>query len=164
MRWTPPDVNHFKTNFDGTFLKENGAARIGVVIKNSTGQVKVALSEKIHAPTLITVLEMLAARRAVAFTRELGIESCISEGDSQTVVKALHDGDKTLSEFGHILQDTLSHLNSFKNWSLSHTLRQGNAVANALARRAKFSFSFAIWLDYVPPNLIAFVKADSLPS
>ena len=103
MRWTPPDVNHFKTNFDGTFLKENGAAGIGVVIKNSTGQVKVALSEKIHAPTLITVLEMLAARRVVAFTRELGIESCISEGDSQIVVKALHDGDKTLSEFGHIL-------------------------------------------------------------
>ena len=164
MRWTPPDVNHFKTNFDGTFLKENGAAGIGVVIKNSTGQVKVALSEKIHAPTLITVLEMLAARRVVAFTRELGIESCISEGDSKIVVKALHDGDKTLSEFGHILQDTLSHLNSFKNWSLSHTLRQGNAIANALARRAKFSFPFAIWLDYVPPDLIAFVKVDSLPS
>ena len=162
MRWTPPDVNHFKTNFDGTFLKENGAAGIGVVIKNSTGQVKVALSEKIHAPTLITVLEMLAARRAVAFTRELGIESCISEGDSQIVVKALHDGDKTLSEFGHILQDTLSHLNSFKNWSLSHTLRQGNAVADALARRAKFSYPFTIWLESVPPDLTVFVNADSL--
>ena len=142
----------------------NGAAGIRVVIRNSTGQVKVALSKMIHAPASVTVLEMLAARRAVAFTRELGIKSCISEGDSQIVVKALHDGDKTLSEFGHILQDTLSHLNSFKNWSLSHTLKQGNAVADAVARRAKFSSPFAIWLDSVPPNLIAFVKADSLPS
>ena len=27
-RWIPPDKNHLKTNFDGTFLKENGAAGI----------------------------------------------------------------------------------------------------------------------------------------
>ena len=162
MRWTPPEASHFKTNFDGTFLAENGAAGIGVVIWNSTGQVKAALSEKIHAPTSVTLLEMLAARRAAAFTREMGIESCILEGDSQIVIKALQDGDKTFSEFGHILQDTLSHLNSFKNWSLSHTLRQGNAVADALARRAKFSYPFTIWLESVPPDLTVFVNADSL--
>ena len=127
-RWILPDENLVKTNFDGTFLKEEGAAGIGVVIRNSTGQVLAALSEKIHAPASVTVLEMLAARRAAAFTRELGIERCILEGNSQIVVKALHDGDKTFSEFGHLLQDTLSHLNSLQNWSLSHTFRQGNAV------------------------------------
>ncbi|XP_030959087.1 uncharacterized protein LOC115981037 [Quercus lobata] len=162
MRWTPPEASHFKTNFDGTFLTENGAAGIGVVIRNNTGQVKAALSEKIHAPALVTVLEMLAARRVVAFTREMGIESCILEEDSQIVIKALQDRDKTFSKFGHILQDTLSHLNSFKNWSLSHTLRQGNAVADALARRAKFSYPFTIWLESVPPDLTVFVNADSL--
>ena len=97
------------------------------------------LSKKIHALASVIVLEMLAARRPAAFTRELGIESCILEGDSQIVVKALHDGDKTFSEFGHILQDTLSHLNSFQNWSLSHTFRQGNAVADDLARRDRKS-------------------------
>ena len=59
---------------------------------------------------------------------------------------------------------TLSHLNSLQNWSLSHTFRQGNAVADALARRAKLSFPFAIWLDSVPPDLIPFVNADLLPS
>ena len=105
---------------------------------------------------------MLATRRAAAFTREMGIESCILEGDSQIVIKALQDGDKTFSEFGHLLQDMLSHLNSFKNWSLSHTLKQGNAVADALARRAKFSFPFTIWLESVPPDLTVFVNADSL--
>ena len=89
------------------------------------------------------------------------IESCILEGDSQIVIKAVQDGDKTFSEFGHLLQDTLSHLNSFKNWLLSHSLRQGNAVADALVRGAKFSFPFAIWLESVPPDLIAFVNADS---
>ena len=49
-------------------------------------------------------------------------------------------------------------------WSLSHIFRQGNAVANALARRAKLSFPFAIWLDSVPLDLIPFVNADLLPS
>ena len=55
----------------------------------------------------------------------------------------------------------MSQLNSFKNWLLSHSLRQSIAVADALARRTKFSFPFAIWLESVPPDLIAFVNADS---
>ncbi|KAL0012764.1 hypothetical protein SO802_007872 [Lithocarpus litseifolius] len=159
-KWSPPETNSLKTNFDGAFLANTGAAGIGVVIRNSLGQVKDALSKKIPALASVTVLEMLAARRAAAFTRELGIESCFLEGDSQIVIKALQDKDKTHSEFGHLLQDTLSHLNSFKNWSVSHVLRQGNAVADALARRAKFSLPVAIWLESVPPDLFSFVDAD----
>lgn len=164
VRWKPTDAHHFKTNFDGAFFAETGEAGIDVVIRNNTGQVKAALSEKIHAPASVTVLEMLAARRAAAFTREMGIENCILEGDSQIVIKALQDGDMTFSESGHLLQDTLSHLNSIKNWSLSHSLRQGNAVADALAKRAKFSFPLPIWLESVPPDSLAFLNADLPPS
>ncbi|XP_075669770.1 uncharacterized protein LOC142639490 [Castanea sativa] len=163
VRWKLPNPHYFKTNFDGAVFAETREVGIGVVIKNDMGQVKVALSEKIHALASIIVLEMLVARRATAFTREMGIGNCILEGDSQIVIKALQDGDKTFLEFGHQLQDTLSHLNSIKNWSLSHSLRQDNAVADALARRAKFSFPLAIWLEPVPPDLLAFVNAD-LPS
>ena len=44
--------------------------------------------------------------------------------------------------------------------SLSYTPRQGNEVADALARRAKKSFSFSVWLDFLPPDVVAFVNAD----
>ena len=69
-----------------------------------------------------------------------------------------------------MINDTCCNIYNIPNiihsntWSLSHTFRQGNVVADALARRAKLSFPFAIWLDSVPPDLIPFVNADLLPS
>ncbi|XP_075652050.1 uncharacterized protein LOC142622465 [Castanea sativa] len=115
IRWKPPDVHHFKKNFDGTVFAETGEAGIGVVIRNNLGHIKAAVSEKICAPSSVAVLEMLAARRAAASTREIGVENCILEGDSQIVINALQARDVTYSEYGHLLQNTLSHLNSLEN-------------------------------------------------
>ena len=153
-------MNQFKTNFDGAVFAKIGEVGIGVVVRDNPGKVKVAMSEKIYAPSSVVVLEAMAARRAAAFTREVGVGNCILEGDSQAVVTALQEGKKLFSEYGHILQGTLSHLNSFKNWSLSYTPRQGNEVADALDRRAKKSFLFSVWLDFLPPDVVAFVNAD----
>ena len=46
------------------------------------------------------------------------------------------------SAFDHLIKDTMSFVNSFQSWSFAHTYRQGNGVAHALARRAKFFFFF----------------------
>ena len=66
------------------------------------------------------------------------------------------------SAFGHLLFDTLCLLNSLKSWSISHTLRLGNVVVDALAKRAKFSFPSTLGLEHVPPNVVNFVSADVL--
>ena len=52
-----------------------------MVVRDNLGKVKVAMSEKIYAPSSVVVLEAMAARRAAAFTREVGVENCILEGD-----------------------------------------------------------------------------------
>ena len=54
----------YKTNFDGAVFAKSREAGIGVVIRNSNGEVVVALSEKIPNPNSVEVLEALAARRA----------------------------------------------------------------------------------------------------
>uniref|UniRef100_A0A7N2L8B5 Reverse transcriptase zinc-binding domain-containing protein n=1 Tax=Quercus lobata TaxID=97700 RepID=A0A7N2L8B5_QUELO len=46
---------------------------IGVVVRNSLGEVLAALSEIIPLPLSIVVLETIAARRAVTFLQELGL-------------------------------------------------------------------------------------------
>ena len=78
------------------------------------------------------------------------------------IINALKNGDKFSSAFGHLLFDTLYLLNPLKSWSLSHTHRLGNAVADALAKRAKFSSPFTLWLEHVPPNVVNFVSVDVL--
>ena len=72
VRWQPPAENFIKANFDGAVFGEEQAAGIGVVLRDSEGQVLAALSEKVRLPTTVEVIEMLAARRAATFARELG--------------------------------------------------------------------------------------------
>uniref|UniRef100_A0A7N2L779 RNase H type-1 domain-containing protein n=1 Tax=Quercus lobata TaxID=97700 RepID=A0A7N2L779_QUELO len=59
-RWCPPVPDYWKVNFHG----------IGVVIRNSNGKVRAALSEKIKKPPTVEILELLAAKRAVLFSLE----------------------------------------------------------------------------------------------
>ena len=70
IKWKPPDLNGFKTNFDGAMFKdtgEAGLARLGVVIRNHEGEIIAALSERIPQPPSVNCLELLAARWAAIF-------------------------------------------------------------------------------------------------
>jgi len=60
-----------------------------MVICNSLGEVMTALSEKIQKPPSMETLELLAARRAVRFTLEVGFQQSIFEGDSESVINSL---------------------------------------------------------------------------
>ena len=45
-RWTAPDRNGYKTNFDGAMFHDSGEVGLGVVIRNDEGEVMAALSGK----------------------------------------------------------------------------------------------------------------------
>lgn len=92
------------------------------------------------------------------------MDNSILEGDSKIVINALKNGNMFNSALGQLLIENLSHLNSLKSWLLSHTLRLGNAVVNALDRRARFSFPLSIWLESILPNIVNFVNVDLLAS
>jgi len=65
-------------------------------------------------------LEILAARRAVIFASEIGLQQSHFEGDSETGIKALPMGDMFSSSFGYLVRDTLIHVSSLRNFSLSY--------------------------------------------
>lgn len=102
----------------------------------------------------------MVARRAALFAKEVGLDNSILEGDFEIVINTLKNGIMFNSDLGHLLIDTLSHLNSLKSWLVSRTLRLGNDVADALARRACFSFPLSIWVQSVPPDIVNFVNVD----
>ena len=66
-----------KANFDGAVFADSGEAGVGIVIQNENGEVMAALSEKIAFPSLVDILEMVAARRAAVFAVELGFQRVI---------------------------------------------------------------------------------------
>ena len=89
QRWCPPTNDVWKVNFNGIMFGESDEVGIGVVIQDSRGEVKVALSKKIKKPPTVDVLELLAAKRAVTFSLETSTTRAVVERDSATVIKAI---------------------------------------------------------------------------
>ena len=100
----------------------------------------VALSEKITKPASAS-----AARRVVRFMLELGFQQCVFEGDLE-VIKALDNGNFSLTSVGHTVKDIRSISGLLQPMSLSYVGRQGNSVTHALAQRVKVFF-FSLSLD-----------------
>ena len=70
-KWSPPILGSLKTNFDGAMFGESDEAGLRVVICNSEGEIMATLSGKKKKP-FVETLELLAARRAVGFSLEVG--------------------------------------------------------------------------------------------
>ena len=64
------------------------------------------------------------------------------------------------SSVGHILKDMLSYVSPLQSYFFSHIGWQGNIVAHVLVQRARLSFSFTVWMKYVPLDLDSFVLSD----
>ena len=87
-------------------FNESNEAGIGIVVRESLGLVLVAMAEKIWKPHNVESLEMLAARRAIIFAKELGLQQGQFEGDTEICIKALQKGELFSSSYGHLVRDT----------------------------------------------------------
>ena len=160
IKWTPPNQHSFKTNFDGAIFSDKGEAGLGVVIQDHAGEIIAALSEKIPQPPSVTCLELLVARQAAIFVHEVRLQDSIMEGDSKTVINSLRKGEMFQSAYDHLIKDTLSYVHSLRSFSFSHSYRQGNSVADALAKNARFCSGLTVWMEHVPPDINILVLAD----
>ena len=130
-----------------------GVARIGALFQNSTCEVLATLSEIIPLPSSIVALETIAARRAALFIRELGLCGSILERDSKESILAIKNQCFQHPLVGHLVQDIMSSVSTLQYSSFSHTRRQGNVLAHALARRARLSFPVLVWMNSVPSDI-----------
>ena len=124
------------------------------------GEVMAALSEKIQKLPSTKILELLAAKRAVQFSLETGFNKSVIEGDSESVIRSLRHGGYENSLGGHLIKDIFFTVNSFQSISFSHVVWQSNAIAHALAQRARHSFPLLVWMEDVPPDVSTFVFSD----
>ena len=160
MQWQPLSGFSVKANFDEVVFGEDQEASIGVVIRNNEGQVLAALSEKVRMPVAMEILEMLAARKAAIFARDLSFSQLCFEGDAELMVKCLQSGMVSNALVGHLVKDFMSIRGHFRSSNIIHVRRQGNNVAHALARDARFSFPLKVWMEEVPPNIYCYVVRD----
>nr|POF04761.1 putative ribonuclease h protein [Quercus suber] len=159
IRWCPPPIGLLKVNFDGALFAEENIAGLGIIIRNESGLVMAALTQQIPLPASVKMVEVLVARRALWFAKELGFHSLIVKGDLEIIINSINGDNMAHSEFGHILQD-IKFLYSFFNCiSFQHIRRQGNGLAHKLARRA-IPNPFEVWMEFNPPNAVDVYNFD----
>ena len=112
-----------------------------------------AYTQSIPLPTLVEMVEVLAARSVIGFARELNYDQVLIEGDSKVIINAINKGGFSSSSFEHIIRDIKLSFSTFHSISFSHTRRQGNRVAHRLAGMAYNFFPFHVWMEDVPPNI-----------
>ncbi len=151
--WYSPPPGCYKVNYDGTVFSETKEAGLGIIIRDDRGLPMVSFSQKVPFPGWSGAVEDMALRRALLLALEMGFYSIILKGDSETLVKECNSSERYLSAFGHIVEDVQQSMVHFDYCIFSHTIRQSNQLAHALARRVITVSDFASWMESVPPDL-----------
>ena len=137
-QWRPLDLHSYKANFDAAVFQATNTVGIGVIIRDSNGDVIGALFMPIPLSQLVAELEALACRRAVQFALEIGLRRVTFEGDSVTVINSIDvRGFPIFFPYGNIIVDIRFQASAFQFSCFCHVKRNCNIVAVALAKKAK---------------------------
>ena len=84
-----------------------------MIIQDSHGLVMGSMSQVISLPLTIVELETLAAKKALEFATDLGLDSVVLEGHSEILMNALMDNSLLLASFGILIQDIKAYAEFF---------------------------------------------------
>ena len=124
-----------------------------MVVRDNSGNIMGALSQKIYRPQFVEHAEALAARRVVILVKELMLFQVCFEGDCQRVIQAINAPGACRTLFGHIIEEIHYFSSSLVSCSFIHVQRKGNKLAHALARRAVLSANTDVWVEELPNDL-----------
>jgi ribonuclease HI len=124
------------------------------------GEGDAARSTTVEFSTEPVVAEAIAALHAAEFSRDLGLQMIILEGDSLQVVNAIQDTGPNWSRYGHIVADIRTVLQGFQGWQICHTKRATNYAAHGLAKEAILNVIDRVWMEEIPSCIYDFVTLE----
>jgi ribonuclease HI len=152
-KWQAPPEGWTKLNCDASCDKKNGRIGMGFLLRDKHGKVQAArsMTKKCHVDP--TSAEAMAMLQGIIWCAELGIQNVIVEGDAQTIISALREGNQSNASFGHLVDDMRLVLQSMTEWKAAHVRREANGAAHILAKLATRNVIDQIWM-YSTPDCI----------
>ncbi|XP_030940101.1 uncharacterized protein LOC115965032 [Quercus lobata] len=158
VTWSPPRTPFLKINYDGAVFRDSNSAGLGVVVRDSMGEVLASLVENIPLPQTVANVEAAVARRAIMLARELNLSSIILEGDSEIINRAIQAEEQSLASYGNLIEEIKLHAESFLSFRISLVRRNRNSVAHSLARHVS---GLIVWMEEVPSHILPVLLADA---
>nr|XP_023881690.1 uncharacterized protein LOC111994061 [Quercus suber] len=151
----------FKLNFDAAVFDGTNSSGVGVIVRNSLGEVMAGLSARGPAVANSEEAEALACRKAVEFAMDAGFMDLVIEGDNAAVMKAITSSRLDRSRLGHIYDDIRTLAARFRSCNFGCVKRSANAVAHSLARFASNLVDELVWLEEPPPPALEALYLDA---
>ena len=120
---------------------------MGLMIRDSNGQVIAALSRKLNAPLGALEVEAKAFEVGLEFARDVGVHDFILEGDSLVVYNALCGSSTPPSMIAPVIQGILMSCRPLDRIDFSHVKRQGNRPTHLLAKHALDIADYLTWME-----------------
>ena len=76
------------------------------------------------------------------------------------LANALRNNNPYLSSNGLLMEDIRYNASLFNQLLYSNVKREGNKVANNLARHSICIYDFSVWMEIVPPPFISLILAE----
>ncbi|XP_023875934.1 uncharacterized protein LOC111988377 [Quercus suber] len=160
VKWTLPPSGCYKVNVDGAVFSKRKLAAMGVVIRDEEGQLIATLCRKLYTPLGPLETEAKTMEVGIMFAREVGIRDVLFEGDSLVLNNAIHGLNKIDPSVQNVVKGILQSVQGFRTFAFSHTKRQGNAPAHALAQHVVNVEDFLVWLEECPGCIVRACMQD----
>ena len=149
--WQPPPQLVFKLNFDAAVFSGLNKSGFGAIICNEKGEFMAAMAATGSEVFCSEEAELIACRKAIEYTMDVGFSELVIEGDNSSAMTAISTLKIDQSLLGNVVGD-IQHLIRNLLWVRIDCVRiGGNLVAHVLAQFARNIAKDMYWMEDVPP-------------
>ncbi|XP_042974660.1 uncharacterized protein LOC122306292 [Carya illinoinensis] len=144
-RWESPPSGVFKLNVDGAFSSNGSVSGIGVIVRNSKGEVIMSAAKKELSVMTAVEVEALAIIRGLQLCIDLEIQNLVIESDSLLVVKEFNKQGSSKATFGNVIREAKELVTRFGTCEVQHVNRSCNEAAHSLAKFGLSVQNISLW-------------------
>ena len=113
--------------------------------------------ENFHLPFLVVAVEVIAAKKALQFAKDLRLSLIILEGDSKIAIDGWKSKKSSMTEYVHLLNEAKEIADQLELVEFKYVQRQTNKSACNITRHARHVSEFSVWMENVPPHLVSVI-------
>ncbi|KAK1586457.1 hypothetical protein Q3G72_002787 [Acer saccharum] len=148
--WIPPAVGKLKMNCAAAFDRQCGRTGIGVVVRDSEGEVLGCCSQNLETIMSSKAAHLLAIQKGIQFGVHCGFLIFVLEVDDAEVIDWINSGSHLDSEFGAILQEITILTEGPDGQLFRYTTKTSNKAAQGLSNYALGITEDMYWLEEFP--------------
>jgi ribonuclease HI len=161
IRWNSSNHSCHILNADGSCLGTPVRAGYGGLIRNSAGLFLSGYSGFFQDSTCILFYELTAIHKGLSVAVDMGIDELICFSDSQLSINLITGDASQFHAYAVLIQD-IKDILAAHNFSILHTLREGNHCADFMAKLG--ASSNVGFMDHLSPphDLLDMLRNDAM--